>query len=314
MLKSSLLVSTGTCLFMFSCKVFVFTKRQQYCHVKCALCLIGSVICCLITIDHHTLWIAVKTQMVETSNCSLQHTPIICPTPQRINRTPALHTAQRHWNTLKQYNKLLCKCSLYFCMFWWMAADTLVQGGRWAAEEALQHSDTSQQSAEFDTQTKSRPFLLKAVHWRVKQQTESQCDCLSNEKITALRLTENDLGQKDWVNKMLLLQMGHWQAGACRDTPTANVVVIKQWIKILRSHASDGPSTRPWMGANASKSIPNICNAYTFIIKYFFVCFSERIGYILRCSDTLKQRSCLSSIDVYWIIENMDFLHSIQIH
>ena len=139
-LKSSLLVSTGTCLFMFSCMAFVFTKGQQYCHVKCALCLIGSVICCLITIDHHTLWTTVKTQMAETSNCSLQHTPIICLVPQRIDRIPALHTAQRHWNTLIQYNKRLCKCSLYFCMFWWMTADIPMHRRRWAAEEALQHS------------------------------------------------------------------------------------------------------------------------------------------------------------------------------
>lgn len=58
------------------------------------------------------------------------------------------------------------------------------------AEEEWQPRSTSQESAEFDTQTKSSPLLLKGLHWRVKQQTESQCDCLSNEKITALHLTE----------------------------------------------------------------------------------------------------------------------------
>lgn len=91
-------------------------------------------------------------------------------------------------------------------------------------EEERQPGSTSQESAEFDTLTESSPFLLKGLHWRVKEQTQSECDCLSNEKITELHLTENDLEQKDWVNKMLLLQMGPWHAGACRDTKKANVL------------------------------------------------------------------------------------------
>lgn len=50
----------------------IHTKEQRYCHVKCAHCLAGSVICYLITIDHHLLWTAVQKQMAGTSNCSLQ--------------------------------------------------------------------------------------------------------------------------------------------------------------------------------------------------------------------------------------------------
>lgn len=82
---------------------------------------------------------------------------------------------------------------------------------------------------------KSSPLLLKGFHWRVKQQTDTQCDCLSNEKITALHLTENDLGQKVWVNKTLLLQMGRWHVGACTDSHTARLIdtaVLKPWISI----------------------------------------------------------------------------------
>lgn len=96
----------------------------------------------------------------------------------------------------------------------------LVQGGGGGAPSA---EACSQESAEFDEPAKSCPFLLKGSHWRVKQQTERQCDCLLNEKITAPHLTENDPQHKDRVNKKLLLQMGHWQAGACTDTWTANV-------------------------------------------------------------------------------------------
>lgn len=50
----------------------VYTKGQRYCHVKCAHCLAGSVICYLITIDHRLLWTALQKQMAGTSNCSLQ--------------------------------------------------------------------------------------------------------------------------------------------------------------------------------------------------------------------------------------------------
>lgn len=50
----------------------VYTKGQRYCHVKCAYCLAGSVICYLITIDHRLLWTALQKQMAGTSNCSLQ--------------------------------------------------------------------------------------------------------------------------------------------------------------------------------------------------------------------------------------------------
>lgn len=109
----------------------------------------------------------------------------------------------------------ICDCKLHVLKvdFYWCR----VEEERWL-------SSTSQESAEFDTQTKSSLFPLKGFQWHVKQQTESQCDCLSNEKITALHLTENDLEHKDWVNKKLLLQMGDWHAGACADTGTANVL------------------------------------------------------------------------------------------
>jgi len=89
------------------------------------------------------------------------------------------------------------------CMRLKLTCCTLLQSEGGAGVAALQHTNTSQLSAEFDTQTKSSPLLLKGFHWRVKQHTESQCDCLSNEKITALHLTENDLRQKYWVNKTL---------------------------------------------------------------------------------------------------------------
>lgn len=44
----------------------------RHCHAKCSHCLPGSVICYLITIDHHLLWAAIQRQMVGTSSRSVQ--------------------------------------------------------------------------------------------------------------------------------------------------------------------------------------------------------------------------------------------------
>lgn len=150
----------------------VYTKGRLYCHVKSTLCLMESVICYLITTDQHSLdW------SEEADGWDLQ---LLTP----------LDTL-RSWTTCSQDNSNVRLWTI--CFDEWP-----VEGG----------ADTSQQSAEFDTWTESSPLPLKGFHWHVKQQTESQCDCLSNEKITALHLTENDLGQEVWVNKNAPLTNG----------------------------------------------------------------------------------------------------------
>lgn len=157
--------------------------------------------------------------MAKTSNCS--------HSPQRIPAKGCL-TVQRHQKKRKDIRGEAGDwvdwgwVSSELVQYWYLTSARgllLVQGGGGAPSAAA----PSQESVEFDAWAKSCPFPLKGYHWRGKQQTESQCDCLSNEKIRWPHLTENESQLKDWVNKKLLLQMGGWRAGACADTWTTNV-------------------------------------------------------------------------------------------
>lgn len=214
-------ISTGTCLFVFSCMAFL-TKGSTVPVVMWNVPFVWTgvssatwslLITTLFGLQWRNRWLGPPTA---------HSSPLQLLTPQRIDRIQGLHKdIKLHENNTTKYlikNKSVLKM---FCIY--AGKLRVLKDAGWRRSRRGSSADTSQESAEFDTQTKSSPFPLKGFHWRVKQQTDSQCDCLSNEKITALHLTENDLGQKDWVNKILLLQMGHWHAGACRDTPTANV-------------------------------------------------------------------------------------------
>lgn len=206
-------------------------------------------------IDLCPQWAEKKKQMAETSNCPYQRRAV------RLLRDIKERKAIKgeagdsvewvvSWFSIDIWPHVT-QLSIIF-----LQSDTkahgllLVQGGGGASDAAA----SSQRSVEFDARPKSCPFLLKGCHWRGKQQTEFQCDCLSNEKITALHLTENDPQQKDWVNKKLLLQMGLWHAGACVDTWTANVSQLscrvpkpRIIIQMLQSDAPEGAGGKCWI-------------------------------------------------------------------
>lgn len=197
-------------LFVYVFMYNLLSRRQIYRHVKYTLCLIGGVICYLITIDHCSLRTAMKYQMAETSNCSLQPAAIICPTPQRTDRAAALQTAS-------------------------------TRGRRQLGRSSGAHGHFPGECRVWHTDWK----LFNDFHWRVKQQTESQCDCLSNEEIRAL--------QPDWkwpgaeglrVNKTLPSQIDG-PLGACWSLQTpakskclTDIVIIKPRI-IIKMHQSD---------------------------------------------------------------------------
>lgn len=96
-----------------------------------------------------------------------------------------------NWTNRAKVDKVI----LHFCHCFEHCGTEVQAGGGGGGGRAHQHTTISQQSVEFDTQTKSSPLPLNGFHWRVKQQTNSQCDCLSNAEITTLHLTEMTWGR-----------------------------------------------------------------------------------------------------------------------
>jgi len=171
---------------------FFFTKGQEYSYVKWAVVLTGVssatwslLITSLLGLQWRNRWLRPPTDPTRPLQLFGFNTP---ENWHHLTRLPKTLKYIKTIRQTKSMTSVLKKLFIYsrncmFCRLTW-----LVQG---------EGGDNSPENAEFDTQTKSRQLALKGFHWRVKRQTESQCDCLSNEKIRALRLTENDLGQKD---------------------------------------------------------------------------------------------------------------------